>query len=61
MGVREQDVVDAFQLVEREVADIGSASIRTSWSSRKLVVRQSRAIDPEQPRTWIFMRGSRGG
>jgi hypothetical protein len=58
--VREQDVVDAGERLQGQVAHAGAASIRTSSSSRKLVVRQSRAMEPEQPRTWSFMRASLG-
>ena len=55
MRVCEKYMVDGLHFVQRKVATPVPASIRMLPSIRNEVVRQSRAIAPEQPSTRTFM------
>ena len=58
--VADEDVVDARQLVERQVADAGAGVDRARRRrAGRTVVRLPAAIEPEQPRTRICMRSRR--
>ena len=55
MRVAEQDVLDAASSSSGRSPTPVPASMSTSSSSRKAVVLQPAAMEPEQPRTLDFM------